>query len=256
MASIGIRCGGNYKLGGDCRLGDIRSRNNHNARPCCLMIRNTTDCVKKPVRISATARSALMSLESMEDRRGSRIGSNEPVARDKQLDEWMRESVVDIVKNLRKAPLLVQVFGSDEGNDNAGRPKVLETKEAVTHEDWSVAKRKWKAGESPLPEGLMFVEQLEKEEVGNGDGGDDELDGVTKVWGILVQGKGSGCGAACYLLETTSVGLRGGSGCGCTRFCVFKVKNLRETVKSQFSNCWLAQAPKNEIWTGLLFGED
>lgn len=217
------------------------------------MIRNTTNSVKKPVKISAMARSSMVSLESLEDRRGGRSSSSGAVAREKQLDEWMRESVVDIVKNLRKAPLLVEVFGSNEENNDVGRARVLETKEAVTPEDWSVAKRKWKAGEAPLPEGLMFVEELEKEEQGGGGGGDDECDGVTKVWGILVQGKGSGCGATCYLLETTSVGLRDASGCGCTRFCVFKVNNLRETVKSQFSNCWLAQAPAHEMWTGLLF---
>lgn len=181
------------------------------------------------------------------------------MVREKQLDEWMRDSVVEIVKNLRKAPLLVQVFGGDGEKADVGRAasaaKVLETKEAVTPEDWSVAKRKWNAGESPSPEGLMFVEELGNEG-GGGDGKGDERDGVTKVWGVLVQGKGSGCAPACYLLETTSVGLRGGSGCGCTRFCVFKVNNLRETVKSQFTNCWLAQAPQKQMWTGLLFVEE
>ncbi|MQL41363.1 hypothetical protein EI012_25995, partial [Escherichia coli] len=41
------------------------------------------------------------------NRRG---GANNAVEAQERLDEWMRESVVEIVKNLKEAPLLVQVY--------------------------------------------------------------------------------------------------------------------------------------------------
>ncbi|KAL2323277.1 hypothetical protein Fmac_027656 [Flemingia macrophylla] len=62
----------------------------------------------------------------------------------------MRESMVDIVRSLREVPLLVQVYA---GNTS----RSMEKKVMV---DWEVVKEKWESEESPLPEGVIFIEEL------------------------------------------------------------------------------------------------
>lgn len=262
MASVGIRCGGgNYNLLGDCRFGNARIPHNRNAPPC-LMIGNQTDSSrgKGMSKISAVATPA-MSLESVEGRRARQSNKEQPPVAYEKVDRWMRESVEEIVKNLRKAPLLVHLYGR---NDEIGG---VETKKAVDNEDWAVAKDKWNSGEAPLPESVIFVEELsEKQEEEEDNGQDDVVDGLTKAWGIVVQGRGLECGPACYLLKTTSVGVRSagsrpGLGCvGCTHFCLVKVNSFWETAESQLSNCWARTYAQEQsagpTWTGLLFVED
>lgn len=260
---MGIRCGGgNYNLFGDCRLGNIRTPHNRiDAPPCRLAIGNQTDSIKK-WKISATAtametcRTAPMSLESVEGR-GGRRSNKEPVACEK-VDRWMRESVEAIVKNLWKAPLLVQLYGKNEDDEIGG----VETKKAVDHDDWAVAKNRWNSGEAPLPDGVIFVEELSEKDDEEEIGQNDVVDGITKAWGIVVQGKGLECGPACYLLKTTSVGVRSGGsgpgfGCGCTHFCLVKVNSFWETAESQLNNCWARtyeqEQSEGRTWTGLLF---
>ncbi|KAL2345284.1 hypothetical protein Fmac_006569 [Flemingia macrophylla] len=68
-----------------------------------------------------------------------------------RLDRWMRESVVDIVRSLREASLLVQVYAGSASRSS--EKKVVVDLEAV--------KERWESGESPLPEGVIFVEELE-----------------------------------------------------------------------------------------------
>ena len=95
-----------------------------------------------------------------------------------KLDKWMQNSVVDIVKNLKEAPLLVHVY--DKGSE-------------MTH--WRL-KNRWRK-ETHVPEGVIFVEQLmdrdEKQE--------QEEEEITRAWGVVVQGKGVECGLVCYLLN-------------------------------------------------------
>ncbi|KAG6670376.1 hypothetical protein CIPAW_01G306500 [Carya illinoinensis] len=144
----------------------------------------------------------------------------------------MRESVVDIVKNLRQAPLVVQVFEENEKDEAATR---LETEKAVK-EKWAAVKGRWERGETPLPQGVIFVEELGEEEK---EEEERERESKTKAWGIVVQGRGAECGPLCYLLKTSRVkGL--GSTC-CTHFCLARVKGFRETTESQLKNCWLVQ---------------
>lgn len=140
----------------------------------------------------------------------------------KKFDEWMKDSVMEIVKNLKEAPLLVQVY--DEGETTT-----LKTEKAMEEETWPVVLEKWGKREAPLPEGVIFVEQLEDEEEGTS----------TKAWGIVVQGKGADCGPACYLLKTSRVG--SGLDMWCTHFCLMRVKNFEESAMSQLKNCWLLQ---------------
>ncbi|CAN0827480.1 hypothetical protein LINGRAPRIM_LOCUS2598 [Linum grandiflorum] len=149
------------------------------------------------------------------------------------IDSWLRDSVTEIVNNLVEAPLLVQVY-ADEGK----KKKKLDTEKAVKEGDWERLIEKWKKRDLPLPEGIIFVEQLHD----SGEAEEHPNDGVSEAWGIVVQGKGGECsgGPACYLLKTSRVG--SGVGLGCTHFCLMRVKSFRESAKSQLKNCWLLQA--------------
>ncbi|GMI84968.1 hypothetical protein like AT3G56360 [Hibiscus trionum] len=145
-----------------------------------------------------------------------------------KIDDWMRDSVAEIVMMLPDSPLLIHVYYD---NDNKTTKTTAEKAEG---DDWDSMKQKWKKGESPMPDGVIFVEQIQEEGAKNGE--------VSRVWGIVVQGKGEdgrGPPPACYLLKTSKVG--SGMGLRCTHFCLVKVTSFRETAFSQLKNCWLLQ---------------
>lgn len=151
---------------------------------------------------------------------------NDGVLFSENLDEWMRDSTAEIVRNLRKAPLLVQIYANGDGS-----VEKLETEKAIADE-WPAVTRRWKEGVATPPDGVILVEEM----AGDEDGGEDE-DGTTKAWGMVVQGKGAECGPVCYLMKTSMVG--SGLGLGCTHFCLMKVEGFRESASSQLKNCWL-----------------
>ncbi|KAF1893539.1 hypothetical protein Lal_00002029 [Lupinus albus] len=64
---------------------------------------------------------------------------------------------------------------------------------------------------------------------------------TTRVWGVVVQGKGFGCDPICYLLKTCGVGSGPEMGLGLcsTHFCLVRVNSFKEMVQSQLKNCWL-----------------
>ncbi|XP_022938776.1 uncharacterized protein LOC111444891 [Cucurbita moschata] len=218
MASLGIRCGGN------CGVLDRRYVNVHDgcdqkAGPRSLAV--STGGLRK----SSSSVSILKSLQPVNRHVKERTDSNEVISRDK-FDEWMKESVVNIVKNLREAPLFLRVYTTDEDGEAAR----FETEKAVEEDRWPILEKQWKSGSTPTPEGIMFVEELEDE---------DYEDGESKAWGIVIQGRGVERGApVCYLLKTSRAA---GLGMWCTHFCLVRVKNFRETTKSQLQNCWLVQ---------------
>lgn len=153
-----------------------------------------------------------------------------------KMDEWMKDSVVEIVKNLREAPLLVQVY-------DKGERTTLKTEKAVEEESWPLVMERWGKREAPLPEGLIFVEQLEKdeeEEEEEEEKEEEEAEATTRAWGVVIQGKGVDCGPVCYLLKTSRARSSGMGTC-CTHFCLMRVKNFRESARSQLKNCWLLQ---------------
>ncbi|CAN1151408.1 hypothetical protein LINPERPRIM_LOCUS28361 [Linum perenne] len=154
------------------------------------------------------------------------------------MDEWLRDSVTEIVNNLSEAPLLVQVYADEERGE-----KKLDTEKAVEEGDWKRLIDKWKKRESPLPEGVIFVEQLHdggESEAAEPEPENDAVEEATKAWGIVVQGKGGDRAPVCYLLKTSRVG--SGMGLCCTHFCLMRVNGFRESAKSQLKNCWLLQA--------------
>ncbi|CAN0923809.1 hypothetical protein LINGRAHAP2_LOCUS33766 [Linum grandiflorum] len=143
------------------------------------------------------------------------------------LEEWMRESVTEIVKSLSaEGPLLVHVFADEEGR------KRLEKEEGAEEGDWRRLSEKWRKREAESPEGVIFVERIHD--------GEEEVAAAAEEWGVVVQGRGARCGPVCYLLKTSRVG--SGAGMGCTHFCLMRVRSFRETARSQLKNCWLLQA--------------
>lgn len=170
------------------------------------------------------------------------------------LDGWMRESVVEIVKSLKTSPLMVHVYCNES----------TEVKpEKVGSEKWRDLEKEWRDGERRSPDGIILVQQLVEEddddERGDGLEMNAELtstlmrkseksresvsgkeDDGTKAWGVLIQGKGMGreCSrTACYLLKTCRV--NSGLGLCGTHFSLVKVKNFRESAFSQMKNSWL-----------------
>lgn len=150
----------------------------------------------------------------------------------KIIDSMMHDSVADIVKNLKQAPLLVQIYSESDGI-------TVHTEKAVL-ENWPLVKENWRSdgSKSKSPDGLIFVEELGQENGELGQTGSE--DGVTRAWGVIVQGKGIACGPACYLLKTNRV--CGGFGLGfCTHFCLMKVNNFRDSAFQQFKDICLVQ---------------
>lgn len=173
------------------------------------------------------------------ERQGKRGGErSDAVEAQEKLDRWMRDSVVEIVKNLKEAPLLVQVF-----TKRKGETVTLATEKELVVGDWETVKERWETGETPLPEGVIFVEELGGDEAEDG-GESGRKERTTKVWGVVVQGKGVGCDPVCYLLKTSRVGSGPGTGMGVfsTHFCLVRVKSFRETAQSQLKNSWLLQS--------------
>ncbi|CAA3016220.1 Hypothetical predicted protein [Olea europaea subsp. europaea] len=151
-----------------------------------------------------------------------------------RIDSWMQESISDIVKNLNQAPLLVHIYSEDDG--------VRFKTEKAIFEKWPIVKDEWESGESKSPDGLIFVEELEQNGCSNEKMNQEFVEeGVTRAWGVVVQGKGVECGPACYLLKTSRVGVGIGLGCFCTHFCLVRVNNFRDSALEQFKDSWLLQ---------------
>ncbi|KAJ4836745.1 hypothetical protein Tsubulata_005128 [Turnera subulata] len=243
MASVGIRCGAGGFL--DCGLISKNRENNgfvgfsSGGGEDGGALLNLGDfgrfCRRGRMAVVARAAAAVAKREMVvKEEEGKATEAGAVVY--ERMDQWMRDSVGDIVKNLKEAPLLVQVYSN--GEDQGRRPK-LETERAVEEEDWPAMIERWQKREARLPEGVIFVERLEEDNVAGGE------DDVTRAWGIVVQGRGVDCGPICYLLKTSSGGAAGGGGgglgLGCTHFCLMRVKSFGETARSQLKNCWLLQ---------------
>lgn len=232
MATLAVRCSGNAAA--TACISKSRFRNQ-----VSLSISNSA--VKKPRPLKVSASSMALTPNSVSssfdnnlipfDKILNQEFNNDIESRvSEKLDEWMRDSVGDIVKNLKQAPLLVQVYANNNGSTK------VKTERAVA-ENWPNVVR-----EKPSPDGIILVEELGKNDLDLGMGMGEEAGEGTKAWGVLIQGKGGEreCGSACYLLKTSRVG--GGLGLFCTHFCLVKVKSFRDTsALQQLSDSWLLQ---------------
>nr|GEU53685.1 hypothetical protein [Tanacetum cinerariifolium] len=147
------------------------------------------------------------------------------VSKTETLDELIHSSVTEIVKNIKHAPLLVQIYTNGEVNTS---------KVSKDANNW----KKHRSSLSSLLDGVILVEEL-------GSNADEhDIDGA-RAYGVLIQGKVKGrdeCMSTCYLLKTSSSGEHLGSGLGfCTHFCLMKVQSFHKNVFKQFNDCWLLQ---------------
>ena len=250
-SSLGIACGGNNRLAAaNFGIQKWSCFPCGSPPPCSVVIGDKARSTAWKGRISVAAPAAVatavrgvvenrMSVEPFGKREGGAKG--DAVEAQERLDAWMRDSVVEIVKNLKEAPLLVQVFSKRKGEKAAATATATATEKKVVVEDWPAVKERWESGETPVPEGVIFVEELGGNEAENGG---SETERTTRAWGVVVQGKGVGCGPVCYLLKTSRVGSGPGPGMGLcsTHFCLVRVKSFRESVESQLKNCWLLQS--------------
>ncbi|XP_010504541.1 PREDICTED: uncharacterized protein LOC104781536 [Camelina sativa] len=236
-ASARICCGG----GSACAVRCDRRAVDLNSRSFCVVpVTNRRNlCEIGKVSMSMDDFAPPPSAAVNVDRIGERKRGGSVVSREK-LDVWLRDSVVEIVKNLRESPLLMHLYAEANG-------RLTTTATSPEAEDWPEMKGRWGRGKERTPEGVIFVEKLKDGDVADqGDDGED-YDGIndggacgdTSAWGIVAQGRGTDFGPVCYLLKTTRVG--SGMGTVCTHFCLVKVKSFRETAMSQLNNSWLVQ---------------
>ncbi|GAB4827702.1 hypothetical protein Ancab_034590 [Ancistrocladus abbreviatus] len=222
MACLGVRCGGSQSMFSD--PGRFNSKLKFTSPTRRVANYSFSPAISKKVMMTAT-------LESRKGREvQSRPGFKKAHQGPEKFDRWMRESVLEIVKNLGEgeSPLFAQVYGCGNGTR-------LKTEKAVA-EDWAHIEGRWRREDEPSPEGIILVEEL-KDEEGNSKEREGQSRESTKAWGVLLVGKGEDGGTACYLLKTNRVG--SSFGLFCTHFCLVKVKNFRESTRSHFKNCWL-----------------
>ncbi|XP_020576889.1 uncharacterized protein LOC110022347 [Phalaenopsis equestris] len=150
-----------------------------------------------------------------------------------KLDDWMRGSIGEIVRNIGKAPFLARVFSDESESKRAGSSSSgLMIEEAATAEGWLGIKQRWEQ-ESSVPDGVILVEELDSKEEDEGEGGRGGRSNVR--WGVVVQGRGLDC-SACYILNTCRV--RSSMGF-CTHFCLVRAQCFGDPVGVQLKNVWL-----------------
>lgn len=140
------------------------------------------------------------------------------------------------MKNIGEAPFLVQIFSKGERNKEVR----VET-EAATPDSWPHIQKRWSHKKSqPTPDGIILVNELredleeghEEQSIGS-DGG--AMAESSKVWGLVVQGRGMEC-VACYILNTCRV--LSPAGC-CTHFCLARAQCFGDPLELQLRNAWL-----------------
>ncbi|KAK1415420.1 hypothetical protein QVD17_31201 [Tagetes erecta] len=241
MASLPIRYGGSAAVAGDRLFNDhpvSRSNNLHSFSFPNLAVKSRFPIISTAATVSVSDRSVSRSdsikaffdtvpIEALiEEEEYDR--SNDSVGVSEKIDEWMKTSVTEIVKNIKQAPLLVQIYNNG----------VVKTNTAVEAEDWPDVVNE----RTVSPDGIILVEEL-RENVDEYDECDGDDDGSNcKLFGVVIQGKVKGrdrsrSRSACYLLKTCSV--NGGFGGFCTHFCLMKVSSFSKSACSQLNECWL-----------------
>lgn len=171
------------------------------------------------------------------------------------LDELMRDSVEEIVRNVfRKAPFLMLVFIEEGGGNAKGRtnpkwclcsspPRLMLETEATTAESWPGIKKRWEQ-ESCFPDGLILVEELGIEEDKGGEAaaaarrnrGEE-----SQRWGVVIEGRGMEY-SACYILNTCRVISSMGY---LTHYCLLRAQSNGDPISVQVMNAWLQRERKS-----------
>lgn len=167
-----------------------------------------------------------------------------------KLDQWMKQSIIEIVNHIQDAPFVHYVF--DKKSPLPGRwqkvPAIYISREGGrAEESWGIL-RNYIA--NICPDAMIYVQKLNSEckckycsahgysRRGSGEGEQEE--GSTDMWGLIIQGRGGGVSCcASYILKTT----RFVSANGCwTQFSLVKAKCFGECPCTQFIRSWLFQS--------------
>ncbi|GAB4831457.1 hypothetical protein Ancab_005473 [Ancistrocladus abbreviatus] len=162
-----------------------------------------------------------------------------------QLDQWIQDSVPEIVKNIGETPFLVHVYSESRDRSASAAKATKLAIEKATSDSWPLIKRRWVDGNS-TPSGVILVEELphktdkmeqDKEDFDSNNGCTNAKlrRSSTKLWGLLVQGRGLSL-PACYILKTCQVQCCMGF---CTHFCLSKIKCSGESLSSYQNRLWL-----------------
>ncbi|KAK9104409.1 hypothetical protein Scep_021253 [Stephania cephalantha] len=146
------------------------------------------------------------------------------------LHYWITNSISEIVRHIREAPFLVYVY-SNPNSKSDSNPVTLRREIGIA-ERWPRIKRSWDEG-SPVPDGIILVEQLES--FTYDEDFEERTDSTTRLWGILVQGRGAES-HGCYLLKTCTVC---SAGACCTHFILVRTQSFEDTAESQLINSWI-----------------
>nr|CAN61688.1 hypothetical protein VITISV_024205 [Vitis vinifera] len=176
MAALGAHFVGNHRLLSeeDRFLNHRVMRISRSARPaaisCCTDSGGGKMSIKALAKLESISKATLPACIEGEERRALAM---------KTMEHWMRESVVEIVQNLRgSSSLLAEVYTEGRGGEFT-----LKIGKAGA-EDWPEIKEKWKKGETSSPDGIIVVEELKDE------GEEDtKVKKEERFWGLMVQGK-------------------------------------------------------------------
>ncbi|CAN6467538.1 unnamed protein product [Victoria cruziana] len=168
----------------------------------------------------SSARAAAVEIEREEDA----AGSAQPSVSAENIGRWMQESIPEIVRNIEGAPFLVCLYSKKKGEG------VKLTGEVVAAEEQSWPRTR-QTIEEKCPHGIILVKELKEI-----DRKDQEVtSSCSKLWGLLVEGRGS-CPCLCYILKTTSVCSAFGL---CTHFCLNRAKCYGDHIEAQVRDSWL-----------------
>uniref|UniRef100_A0A7N0RIY7 DUF7804 domain-containing protein n=1 Tax=Kalanchoe fedtschenkoi TaxID=63787 RepID=A0A7N0RIY7_KALFE len=204
MASFRICSGGNCSLN---RFTNESDRRNPDHRRTSVAVARRRQTLHHGLTAMGESANGLAEQQAEQRRR--------PISQE-TIDEWVRESASEIVRNLPQAPLLIRVMEEAGGRER----RRLEVETGASGEIWETWR---KTSRQRVPEGVIVVEELKDGRDSRGvywDGKiDDVEEGSTKVWpvGMVAQGRGLECGPVCYLLKTSRVG-SSNLGCACTHF--------------------------------------
>ncbi|KMZ74774.1 hypothetical protein ZOSMA_122G00420 [Zostera marina] len=172
-----------------------------------------------------------------------------PLISPETLDEWMMESVAEIMKNIKQAPFLIHVFSKEEKSSKASSSTLRLQTEPVPSRSWDSIKNRWTGPGCSVPDGIILVEELrdseEETETKRVDHSQyfsqsqpQSRSSNTRTWGLLVQGRGAVHCSACYILNTCRVLSSVGAS---THFNLIRASCFGETAETQLQNSWLQQ---------------
>ncbi|KAH9314248.1 hypothetical protein KI387_022875 [Taxus chinensis] len=253
MATQSLRSGGRAGIG--INIGNTLFCNSFSSKPIRMPIsqisfKNKENYRMKPLSVLSTIASGSRLQNEMAIKNEDGVMSSSDSTRctyQNKLEEWVHDSLIEIVKHIQEAPFLHYVYDKKSHSVKIQRQRVLE--------DMFGSPISWDGIRNSLrdvcPDAMIFVQRLDGDSkcrhcnVSCTDGQDyvyssgmerqvlDEQ-GRTHLWGLLVQGRGVGV-HACYILKTTQVVSHVGF---CTHFSLIRAKCFGPSPDTQLEDSW------------------